>query len=211
MSTFKLVVRDLGKDFNRRTIFRGLTFSLAVGDSLAITGNNGSGKSTLSKILGGVLSPSKGFVAYFVNNAKVQEEQMKDSVGFVSPYLNLYDEFTAAENLRILSLIRAGKKPFQSRADELIGMVGLWPRRDDPVGIYSSGMKQRLKYAFALLHEPPVLILDEPTSNLDEEGTEVVKEIVRMQKKTGILIVATNDSREAKWCKKKIVMKVAGA
>lgn len=209
MNSFKLVVRDLTKDFNRRSIFRQLAFSLTVGDSLAITGKNGSGKSTLSKILAGVLSPSQGTVEYFLDGVRIQEEQMKDTVGFVSPYLNLYEEFSAVENLKILSQIRSNKKRFEERADELIRMVGLWPRRDDPVGIYSSGMKQRLKYAFALLHEPQILILDEPTSNLDEEGMELVKEVVRRQKKNGILIVATNDSLEAKWCKKKIALKVS--
>ena len=175
---FKVVVKDLAKEFNRRSIFRGLTFSLKAGDSLAITGKNGSGKSTLSKILAGVLSPTRGTVAYYINDQAVQEEDMKDSVGFVSPYLNLYEEFTAAENLKLLSLIRENKNSLETRIEDVLKLVSLWSRRDDPVGIYSSGMKQRLKYAFALLHEPQVLILDEPTSNLDEEGIELVKGII---------------------------------
>ncbi len=208
MKHFELIVQDLGKHFNRRSIFRGLTFSLALGDSLAITGKNGSGKSTLSRILAGVLSPSSGFVQYSSEGSAIQEERMKDAVGFVSPYLNLYDEFTATENLFLLSMIRTNQNSLETRVDDVLRRVGLWERRNDQVGIYSSGMKQRLKYAFALLHTPPMLILDEPTSNLDNDGVKLVKDIVRAQKKIGILVIATNDSREVRWCEKKIVLNV---
>ena len=83
-------------------------------------------------------------------------------------------------------------------------LVGLWNRRDDVVGTYSSGMKQRLKYAFALLHNPAILILDEPTSNLDAEGIDVIKQIIVEQKKENILIIATNDKEEAHWCAQQI-------
>jgi heme exporter protein A len=118
--------------------------------------------------------------------------------------LNLYDEFTALENLQFLSRIRSAALQNDERMKELLMVVGLWSRRDDIVGTFSSGMKQRLKYAFALLHHPAVLILDEPTSNLDAEGIEVIREIIRKQKETNILIIATNNKEEARWCSQQI-------
>jgi heme exporter protein A len=131
-------------------------------------------------------------------------EEFKHHIGFVSPYLNLYDEFTALENLQILSSIRTAARQNDERIKELLMLVGLWNRRDDVVGTYSSGMKQRLKYAFALLHNPAVLILDEPTSNLDTEGIDVITQIIQEQKKANILIIATNDKEEAHWCEQQI-------
>lgn len=199
-----LTVRDVAKIFNRRIIFENVGFSLSAGESLALTGKNGSGKSTLVKILCGVLSPSSGKIAYVVNGKILDVEQVKDKIGLVSPYLQLYDEFTGFENLEILSKIRANSVPISERADEVLRLVGLWERKNDFLRTYSSGMKQRLKYAFALLHRPPVLILDEPTSNLDAEGIDVVKNIIEEQQKAAILIVATNDNIEAEWCKRQI-------
>lgn len=199
-----LTVRDVSKTFNRRIIFDNIAFSLSAGESLAITGKNGSGKSTLVKILCGVLSPTLGKIAYVVNGKILDVEQAKDKIGLVSPYLQLYDEFTGLENLEILSKIRANSVPISERAGEVLRLVGLWERKNDFLRTYSSGMKQRLKYAFAMLHRPPVLILDEPTSNLDAEGIDVVKNIVQEQQKTAILIVATNDKIEAEWCQRQM-------
>jgi heme exporter protein A len=82
--------------------------------------------------------------------------------------------------------------------------VDLWKRRDDEVGTFSSGMKQKLKYVFALVHEPPVLVLDEPTSNLDDDGVRFVGNVVEDQKRNGLLVVATNDADESSWCSEQI-------
>jgi heme exporter protein A len=204
MSSISITVKGLSKDFNRSAIFKDISFSLSSPASLSITGKNGAGKSTLSKILAGLLSITRGSITYLVDEKQIGIEEFKHHIGFVSPYLNLYDEFTALENLQILSRIRAASQQKDERIKELLTLVGLWNRRDDLVGTYSSGMKQRLKYAFALLHNPEVLILDEPTSNLDEEGIDVIKQIIRRQKKTNILIVATSNKEEADWCAQQI-------
>jgi heme exporter protein A len=174
--------------------------------SLAITGKNGTGKSTLLKILAGLMSPTSGSVNYVIDGKKVGSEEFKHIIGFVSPYLNLYDEFTALENLRILSRIRNAEQRIDDSMEEQLTLAGLWIRKDDLVSTYSSGMKQRLKYAFALLHKPVVLILDEPTNSLDEEGIEFVRKIVAEQQRHGILVVATNNSEETGWCDKTIKM-----
>jgi heme exporter protein A len=204
MTDVNLTVAGIAKSFNRRAIFRDISFSLEGGDSLAITGRNGSGKSTLVKILCGVLTPSAGTVQYAIAGKDVPIDAAKDQLGLVSPHLQLYDEFSALENLELLSRIRSNNFPIGERASEFLKLVGLWDRRKDMVRTYSSGMKQRLKYAFALLHRPAVLLLDEPTSNLDAEGVEVVKRVVEAQKSTGILVVATNNEMEATWCAREL-------
>jgi heme exporter protein A len=204
MSPISIIAQGLSKDFNRSSVFKDISFSLSSPASLSITGRNGAGKSTLSKILAGLLSSTRGTIAYLIQGKQMGIEEFKHHIGFVSPYLNLYDEFTALENLQILSSIRTAARQNDERIKELLMLVGLWNRRDDVVGTYSSGMKQRLKYAFALLHNPAVLILDEPTSNLDTEGIDVITQIIQEQKKANILIIATNDKEEAHWCEQQI-------
>ena len=204
MNPISIIAQGLSKDFNRSSVFKDISFSLSSPASLSITGKNGAGKSTLAKILAGLLSSTRGTTAYSVQGKQIGIEEFKHHIGFVSPYLNLYDEFTALENLQILSSIRTAAQHNDERIKELLMRVGLWNRRDDVVGTYSSGMKQRLKYAFALLHNPAVLILDEPTSNLDTEGIDVITQIIQEQKKANILIIATNDKEEAHWCEQQI-------
>jgi heme exporter protein A len=199
MASISLRARSIRKDFNRRVVFREISFDLSNPDSLSITGPNGSGKSTLAKILSGLLTPTAGTVAMEVDDVSLKAEQRRDYIGFVAPYLQLYDEFTGSENLHLASRIR-GRSESSEHNDDLLKRVGLIHRKDERVGTYSSGMKQRLKYAFALLHNPLVLILDEPMTNLDDPGIAFVREIVREQEQLGIVIVATNDAEEARIC-----------
>jgi len=196
---FRLIGKDIRKSFGRLLVFDSINFELINGSSLAIAGKNGSGKSTLVKIIAGLLSPSSGEVIYQVDGREIDKLDWFKFVGFVAPYLQLYDEFTGYENLEILAKIR-GLKSYEAKIKNVLERVNLYSRRDDLVRGYSSGMKQRLKYACALLHEPIVLILDEPTSNLDSEGVEMVWAIAEEQKKNGILIVATNEPEELKMC-----------
>lgn len=202
MSSLSLRVKDLAKSFNRRWIFRDVSFDLSAGASLAITGRNGAGKSTMVKILSGILSPTSGTVEYAVDGKIVKLEELKHNLGLVSPYLQLYDEFSGSENLELLTRIRARNDGVPADQDGLLKRFNMWDQRNDFVRNYSSGMKQRLKYAFALLHRPLILILDEPTSSLDSEGSEVVRAVAQEQVKQGILIVATNEEAEARWCQK---------
>jgi heme exporter protein A len=191
------------KRYNRRKIFSNINFNLRENDSLAITGRNGSGKSTLLKIISGALSPTEGEISLTIENKNVAASDRFTLVGFVAPYLQLYDEFTALENLRLLRRIR-GIRTSDETMLALLRRVNLFDRRNDFVRTYSSGMKQRLKYAFALLHEPPVLLLDEPASNLDDEGIATVRQIIEEQKKKGILIIATNEQHDAELCQQTI-------
>ena len=194
----------LGKRFGKRVLFRNVSFTLGGGQSLAVTGANGSGKSTLLRILAGVMTPTKGSVALSLDGAAVAPEDRPLHVGFVAPYLNVYDDFTARENLRFLARARRLEGAAE-RIDAALALVGLADRADEWVKTYSSGMKQRVKYAAALLSEPPVLLLDEPASNLDAAGLRMVERVTaHQQSRRGVLVVATNDAAEAARCERTV-------
>lgn len=192
---------NLTRKFDRRPIFKDVNFELTMGSATAITGRNGSGKSTLIKIIANLLIQSSGELNLFSGTEKIKKENIYKYIGFVSPYLNLYDEFTGYENLKIISDIRGWG---HENIDTVLTCVGLIHRKNDLLKIYSSGMKQRLKIAFAILHNPKVLLLDEPTSNLDLDGISVVDDIAAEYKKDRILIIATNDAHERSLCSNEI-------
>lgn len=180
--------------FNRRVVFDGVQFAISESQTLLISGKNGAGKSTLIKILAGLLTPSRGTVTLSGPGGD-GIFGMQSLFGLVSPYLSLYDEFSAEENLRHFAAIRG--VPFdRAFSDDLLRRVALFSRKDDPVRAYSSGMKQRAKYAAALLHRPPILLLDEPMANLDADGIAVVRDVMAEQRRTGALIVATNEQED---------------
>lgn len=198
MDKIHLIVNDLKKTFNRRLVFSKLNFEIKSGERIVITGKNGSGKSTLLKILSGVLTESTGSFEYLLNDKKIDREEIYKIVGLVSPYLVLYDEFTAFENLKLFSKIR-NIKIDDGQINQILEKVGLFDRRNDLVRTYSSGMKQRIKYASAILHNPLVLLLDEPTSNLDLDGKNFVDDLVKNFRNDGIVIVATNEAQDFKY------------
>ena len=196
----RLVASGLGKRFGRRVLFRDLAFEVGPGGGLAIRGANGAGKSTLLQIIAGVQAPSAGEVRLTLGGAEVERQERPLRVGFVAPYLNLYDAFSAEENLGFLA--RARRLPGADvRIAAALERVGLGARGGDFVRTYSSGMRQRLRLAAALLAAPAVLLLDEPTSNLDEAGRSVVAAVAAEHRAAGgVLVVATNDEREAAFC-----------
>ena len=192
-----LTAEDVGHYFGRLLLFRGLSVALSGGETLAVTGANGAGKSTLLRILAGVLTPRAGTVTLTVQGRPVADEEHPLRTGLVAPAVGVYDELTARETLRFLARARRLSAP-TSRIDAVLRRVGLAARADDPVGTYSSGMQQRVKYAAALLGEPPLLLLDEPAANLDAAGREMVASIGERWRKQGrVLVVATNRPDEA--------------
>jgi len=190
MPDLELRAIALKKVFNRRVIFQDISFSLRSGQTLLVTGRNGSGKSTLVKIISHILTPSGGRVEFVSSSGAPSLPQAL--IGLVSPYLQLYDEFSARENLQFSLAIR-GMAANNQGIDELLERFTLHTRMHDPVQTYSSGMKQRVKLAMALIHHPPILILDEPMSNLDHDGITSVREVMTAHRKHGLLVVATND------------------
>lgn len=201
MTNFYLNAEKICKYFSPgRYIFRDINFSISNGEIQGVTGANGSGKSTFLKIIAGVLMPTSGEVQFSLGGDNILPEKRLNHLGFVSPYLNLYEEFSLLEILSIFSGFR-NIDYNESRAISLIDKFGLSNRRNDPISDFSSGMKQRAKYILALYHSPEVLILDEPMTNLDEKGIDTVKEFIELQINSGGgVIIATNDERELLLC-----------
>lgn len=192
-----LRVDQVGHRFGRLLLFRHVSASLSGGETLAVTGANGTGKSTLLRILAGILEPRAGTVTLRVKGHPVPEEEYSLRVGLVAPAVGVYGELSARENLRFLARAR-GLSGADQRIGRVLDRVGLSARADDRVATYSSGMRQRMKYAAALLADPPLLLLDEPSANLDVAGRNMVESIIADQKaQNRLLVVATNRADEA--------------
>ncbi len=204
----QLEVIALGKRFGYRRLFAGLSFTLAAGQTLAVTGPNGSGKSTLLRMLAGVLRPSEGEIRLLVDGRRVDAAHRPFYVGLAAPYLQLYDSFTARENLMFIARAR-GFADGRQRVESWLERVQLRAFADEPVAIFSSGMRQRLRLAAALLADPALWLLDEPRSNLDEAGGQLVEALLEeAQVKGRLVVVATNDADEAAACMQQVDLRV---
>ena len=196
----RLVVEGLSKRFIRRLLFRDLTFTLEGGHSLAVIGANGSGKSTLLRIVAGVMSATKGTVTLEVQGTAVAPMDRPLATGYVAPYFNVYLGMTARENLAFIAKVRR-LEGASARVDDVLARIGLKKRADDLVKTYSSGMQQRLKIGVAIMMNPPLLLLDEPTTTLDGPGIAIVRSVMEQQiDRGGLLILATNNPEEVSWC-----------
>lgn len=194
-----LTLENVSKTYGARRVLRSISLSLTTSDIVGVTGRNGSGKSTLLKIVAGLLRPSHGSVGFRTeaSGRPLDVSERRRAVGYAAPDLALYDELTGRENLQFFARVR-GLRLSASDADDRLGRVGLAGRGEDWVRAYSSGMRQRLRLAFALLADPMVLLLDEPSLALDESGVALVEGIVAQQKaRGGLTLLATNDAREA--------------
>jgi heme exporter protein A len=196
---YSVELNELVKYFGRRLVFEGLNYKFLSGNTYGISGPNGSGKSTLAKIIANLITPTRGSLRHKCGEREIEPGKLHDFIGFVSPYLYLYDEFTAEENLIHFSAIR-GMKYNGEKADFLFNGLSLLDRKNDRVGGYSSGMKQRLKYISALIHNPRLLILDEPTSNLDNPGKEKVYSLITEAMKENLVIIASNENSDLELC-----------
>lgn len=193
-----LTVEHLAAGYGVRTVFRDISFSLNSGEILVVSGANGSGKSTLLRLLAGLQRPTRGSVTYHIGDVQAAPDMLHQVIGWVAPELSLYRELSGLENLRFFAQVR-GLTPSDDRLRALLADVGLAGRGDDRLAAYSSGMAHRLRYAYALLHQPPILLLDEPTVTLDTRGVTVVDTLIAAQRTHGICVIATNDPRELRY------------
>jgi len=176
---------NISKVYGRKVLFRELTGELTSGKKLVVTGSNGAGKSTFLKIAAGLLSPDAGHVV----------RPMNREIVYCAPSLELYGDLTGAENLLFFARI-AGIDQFDP--DIALGRVGLGRSASKLYSSYSSGMKQRLKLAFATLMPRSLLILDEPTLALDTDGVKVVDSLIQSHCDFGgCALIASNDQSEA--------------
>jgi heme exporter protein A len=190
-----LKLSNICKHYTQTLLFEDISFELHPGEIMAITGWNGSGKSTLLRIIAGLVRPSLGQVEMFFKGESIPKESRRRFLGMVAPALSLYDELTALENLEFFCKVRGITCDHKSCLD-LMERVGLTENAHKLCRNYSSGMKQRLKLAQALLHNPPLLLLDEPGCNLDSKGMEVVEEVISKQRQLGMTVIASNEKRE---------------
>ena len=193
-----LRLAGVGKTYGGRRVLHNLDLTAEGGEIVAVTGANGSGKSSLLKIVAGLLRPSRGEVTLHIGaETRTDGAARRASVGYAGPDLALYPELTGRENLEFFDRV-AGRARGANDYDTLLTTVGLRGRGDDPVAAYSSGMRQRLRLAWASLPHAPLLLLDEPGLALDESGVALVGQMVAAQAaRGGITLLATNDPREA--------------
>lgn len=180
-----LVARELGKRFGSRWIFRRVSFELGKGDSLLVTGRNGAGKSTLLKALAGLMPLSEGAVE--------RPAEVRTGLGYAALDGRLYPALTAREHWEFAARARGIQAP------EDLSPYGLGKAWDEPAAALSTGQRARLRLALAVQAAPAVLLLDEPSASLDEDGRALVARLVEEQIARGALIVATNDPLDRRY------------
>ena len=190
-----LLAEGIGKDFDDRAVLDGVEVALERGRTLAVFGPNGSGKTTLAHILAFLLKPTRGRLLFEGQEAPKEPSTLRRRIGFASHQSGLYLDFSALENLVFFG--RLYHVPaLARRAQELLERFGLWRFRAEPVRVFSRGMTQRLILAKALLHDPDLLLLDEPFSGLDAEGERLLLEILERERRAGkAIFLVTHDLR----------------
>lgn len=194
-----LTVSSLYKKYGSVTALSDVSFQ-ATSDIVGISGHNGSGKSTLLKCLAGLLKPTHGDVTWQIDGTLYKKENLLRKLGFSAPYISLYEELTVTENLQFITEIRNNKDP--QPIEEVLTRFECQPFRHSLFGSLSTGQQQRARLAAATLHDPPVLLLDEPGSNLDQKGRDMVKKIAGRyrNKENRMLIIASNQKEELDLC-----------
>jgi heme ABC exporter ATP-binding subunit CcmA len=179
-----IVARDLGKRYGRKRVLAGVTLDVTAGDLLLVTGPNGSGKTTLLRLLAGLAVPTSGELRHAVE---------REQVGFIAHDPLVYRELTALENLELFGrLYRVPER--RERIGMLLERYGLWEARHEQAGRFSRGMQQRLGLCRALLHEPALLVFDEPFTSLDADGSALLeRELAEARERRCGLVVATHD------------------
>jgi len=187
-----LSLSNIGKRYNREWIFRNLSYEFKPGNRYAITGSNGSGKSTLLQVIGGALMHNEGEIQYQGSELKYQD------ISIAAPYLELVEEMTAKEMLNFHAQFKALVLPIL----EILQKVGLADAADKQLRYFSSGMKQRLKLAQAFFSDTPILLLDEPATNLDADGIALYHRLINGHTKGRLVIISSNDKQEYDFCEK---------
>lgn len=200
-------LHNAGKRFNKEWIFKDLNYTFEIGQHYAFIGNNGSGKSTLLQIVAGYASLSKGTIQWGAEDANT----IFKHISLAAPYLELIEEFTTIEQIEFHEKFKPLRNDISHHA--LIEMIGLQGAAHKQIRYFSSGMKQRLKLALAIFSDTPILLLDEPCSNLDQEGYQLYQQLIAQYAMHKLIIVGSNDPQEYAYCKQHLNLldyKVAG-
>lgn len=196
-----ITLSNISKKFSGQWIFKDVNVKFQQGDIVAITGYNGSGKSTFLQILAGYVTPSGGSLDFIVEDKKLHEDDLYKHIALCAPYLDLIEEMTLVELISFYLTFKSIQD--QLPAAEIINITQLEHTADRQIKNFSSGMKQRVKLALALLSDVPFVLLDEPVSNLDQQGLEWYLQLVNQCKKDKILFISSNRVKdETQMCNK---------
>jgi heme exporter protein A len=195
----RVIAAGLGVRLSGRVIFENVAFEWNGPGIYTVTGNNGAGKTTLLKVVAALLHPGRGTMRWENSTtAALTPAQARAHLGFAGPEIGLWEDLTALENFAFGARAR-GLDWSVADGAAWLERLGLTGRGDERLAGFSSGMKQRVKIAFAMLGRPGLVILDEPGSNLDDRGRAVVDALVREAAEHSLVVVATNDPVEAAW------------
>lgn len=198
----KIWLSDTGKRFNRDWIFRHLSCTFISGQSYAIVGPNGSGKSTLLQLISGALAPSEGKIEWGFDERKLDPDRVFQQVGICAPYLEVVEEMTALEFLDFHSKFKPLLNGISIK--EILSIINLSDAAHKQVRYYSSGMKQRVKLAQAFFSDAPILLLDEPCTNLDEAGYALYYRLIKEFAGDRLVVVSSNEEKEIGFCGERI-------
>lgn len=193
-----IVLNNVGKRFNREWIFRYFNYTFESGKTYAVTGPNGSGKSTLLQVIAGAILYNEGTVEIKEVSAdeKITTDNFYKCITIAAPYLELIEEMTASEMLNFHHQF----KTLSLSVKEILHVAGLENAAHKQLRYFSSGMKQRLKLAQAFFSCTPVLLLDEPTTNLDADGIALYHQLIQNHSKNRLVIISSNDKQEYDFC-----------
>ncbi|MBP2658556.1 MAG: heme exporter protein CcmA [Firmicutes bacterium] len=195
---------DVSKSIGTRVLFTGINLVVNAGQCLAITGPNGSGKSTLLKIIAGLNQPTTGTIQIISNNKQFDAEERRACLGLISPEIILYADLTGRENILFFTRLRKIRCN-EHQIEGYCQKVGLSIDKDQLVRTYSTGMRQRLKFALMLAMQPLLWLLDEPSSNLDADGKRLIAQMISNGlEQNAAIIIATNEPWEAEHADYKI-------
>jgi ABC-type multidrug transport system ATPase subunit len=198
----KIILENIGRRFNREWIFREVNYTFESGQSYAVLGLNGSGKSTLLQLISGSLTPSEGTISYQSDGKDLDIEDVFRELSMAAPYMELIEEFTLQEQVDF----HFGFKRYREGIDaaKVVEILGFEKSKNKALKYFSSGMKQRTKLALAFCSDTPVLLLDEPVSNLDNNGIAWYLGLVQQFASGRLLIICSNQEQEYSFCNNRI-------
>jgi ABC-type multidrug transport system ATPase subunit len=197
-----ITLNNIGRRFNRDWIFRGVNRTFTTGGSYAILGPNGSGKSTLLQVLNGSLAPSIGTIDFTFEGKPVEIDKVFTHLSLAAPYLELIEEFSLSEMVDFHFQFKNYKSGLDKK--QVIELLNLPQSEHKLIRYFSSGMKQRLKLILAFCADTPMLMLDEPTSNLDTQGVDWYLSLVERFAKDRLTIVCSNQEHEYGFCNERM-------
>ena len=185
-----LQVEQLSKRYGDRLAVNGISFAIAAGETVGLLGPNGAGKTTAIAMISGIARPDGGQVSLGGVRVTQDANVLKRRVGLVPQELALYEELSAWANLQLFGgLYGLGAERLQQRADDALALVGLSDRRNERVKTFSGGMKRRLNIAGALLHDPDLILLDEPTVGVDPQSRNAIFDFLEKLNREGLTII----------------------